>query len=589
VQWWLRNLQLKIPRIGLVTPLLLRFWQNNLPSSVRELYLRQLLDMLIRAIQAIFRPFHHLVLFYGILLCSSLAGSFLPFYSFMDTLEVGNPDFLYLFLWFSLTGPWWIWWFDFEFDQTSMTIWIVSLILSFILLKLRYARLRAAASDMHRRPIIAFFHPHCEQGGGGERVLWSMLYHMTASPKLSAYQFVIITSRCDKSRVTVIKNVKKSFNLDLTGAMSRIRFVYLDRCNWLEAQSYPRLTLLLQGLGSLVTGVEALNAVQPHIFIDTNGYPFMYPLFKYLCGATVMTYTHYPVISANMLNRVSSFKGLYYYWFSSFYSMVGDCVSVILANSSWTSEQLQFVWRNCSGRLHIAFPPCPVQHLLNLPMSPRLPFFISVAQFRPEKDHALQLQAFRLVLDHIADQQREYVRNFQNEIKSNDSTVSSPQVQQVQVAPQTSSSPSSTTSLTSNSSSSTNTTTSATTISSNSSSTSLTSNSSSSTTTVSTSPSASPSSTISKPQDSPLMIVPKLVLIGSFRPRDGPHLLMLKNLAVDLGSFFFLCSVRFSFHSLPLFPISFQALRNTSILNWMFQSTVCGTTSWVKLWVVYTL
>ena len=34
------------------------------------------------------------------------------------------------------------------------------------------ARRRAAAADKEGKATVAFFHPYCDDGGGGERVLW---------------------------------------------------------------------------------------------------------------------------------------------------------------------------------------------------------------------------------------------------------------------------------------------------------------------------------------------------------------------------------------------------------------------------------
>jgi len=48
-------------------------------------------------------------------------------------------------------------------------------------------------------------------------------------------------------------------------------------------------------------------------------------------------------------------------------------------------------------RTFIAYPPCDVTEFATIPMNPtqgRLPHVLSIGQFRPEKDHELQLRAF---------------------------------------------------------------------------------------------------------------------------------------------------------------------------------------------------
>lgn len=68
---------------------------------------------------------------------------------------------------------------------------------------------------------------------------------------------------------------------------------------------------------------------------------------------------------------------------------------VSIVNSSWTAghiRQLWWHWRPPS----IVFPPCNTTALQQLQLDRKLKrlYLISVAQFRPEKNHRLQLEAF---------------------------------------------------------------------------------------------------------------------------------------------------------------------------------------------------
>lgn len=85
---------------------------------------------------------------------------------------------------------------------------------------------------------------------------------------------------------------------------SSIDFIFLEKRGWVEASRYPHFTLLGQSLGSMVLGVEALLKFQPDVYIDTMGYAFTMPIFRYIGGCKVGTYTHYPTISTDMLRRV---------------------------------------------------------------------------------------------------------------------------------------------------------------------------------------------------------------------------------------------------------------------------------------------
>lgn len=50
-------------------------------------------------------------------------------------------------------------------------------------------------------------------------------------------------------------------------------------------------------------------------------------------------------------------------------------------------------------RIETVFPPCNVLYLSELPLGKRLGVILSVGQFRPEKDHILQLRMFKLLLE----------------------------------------------------------------------------------------------------------------------------------------------------------------------------------------------
>jgi alpha-1,2-mannosyltransferase len=44
----------------------------------------------------------------------------------------------------------------------------------------------------------------------------------------------------------------------------------------------------------------------PDIYIDSMGYAFTLPLFKYLGNSKTISYVHYPTISTDMLERVAN-------------------------------------------------------------------------------------------------------------------------------------------------------------------------------------------------------------------------------------------------------------------------------------------
>lgn len=63
-----------------------------------------------------------------------------------------------------------------------------------------------------------------------------------------------------------------------------------------------------------------------------------------------------------------------------------------MVNSTFTLEHLNNLWNQ---HLHLVYPPCEVDHLKSIPRNEKKTNIriLSLAQFRPEKDHPLQLQS----------------------------------------------------------------------------------------------------------------------------------------------------------------------------------------------------
>jgi alpha-1,2-mannosyltransferase len=199
----------------------------------------------------------------------------------------------------------------------------------------------------------------------------------------------------------------------------RVGFVFLKRRGAVEAARYPYITMLGQSLGSIWLGLEALRAARPDVFLDTMGYAFVLPLFRWLGGCPVGCYVHYPTISTDMLAKVAARRSdfnntgrvsrspllsrakLYYYrLFAKAYGLAGSCARVVMVNSSWTQAHIAHLWRGTGPRTPtVVFPPCDTAGLCALPLTGRREsIIVSVAQFRPEKNHRLQLQALAQLL-----------------------------------------------------------------------------------------------------------------------------------------------------------------------------------------------
>lgn len=123
---------------------------------------------------------------------------------------------------------------------------------------------------------------------------------------------------------------------------------------------------------------------------------------------------------------ISSLKLFYYQLFAILYGYIGELAHSAVVNSSWTRDHIAQLWGwaqskdeaipdenlltngstntilysgSYSGnrRLSLVYPPCNTTHLHKIAL-PRTVFknktmyILSIGQFRPEKDHLLQLR-----------------------------------------------------------------------------------------------------------------------------------------------------------------------------------------------------
>jgi len=110
------------------------------------------------------------------------------------------------------------------------------------------------------------------------------------------------------------------------------------------------------------------------------------------------------------------------------YGTAGSCSQLVMVNSSWTFDHILALWR-ARDRTSIVYPPCAVENFLDAPLmeeeeeeekeeegggkekKKRHYSVVSVGQFRPEKDHWLQIRAFKKLVDRRASlRERESLR-----------------------------------------------------------------------------------------------------------------------------------------------------------------------------------
>lgn len=108
---------------------------------------------------------------------------------------------------------------------------------------------------------------------------------------------------------------------------------------------------------------------------------------------------------------LSRLKLAYYRMFAWSYGVVGRRSDLVLVNSSWTQGHILSLWK-VPERTFVVNPPCDVAEFLTIPLDARrlddsrTRKVVSVSQFRPEKNHRLQLEAFEKFLASVPSERR---------------------------------------------------------------------------------------------------------------------------------------------------------------------------------------
>jgi alpha-1,2-mannosyltransferase len=304
---------------------------------------------------------------------------------------------------------------------------------------------RRSGQSSSSRFTVGFFHPFCNSGGGGERVLWQ--YIRILQQQAPDVRVVIYTGDVESSEAILARTLER-FGIAVEGGEAKVTFVRLKLRKLMTAEAWPRFTMVGQSIGAAVLACEALWRCPCSLFIDTTGAAFTYPLAKGLFGTSVHCYTHYPTISSDMLRVVyerrpahnnagsvqrswllARAKWLYYKLFALAYAWAGRSAELVFVNSSWTRGHIDSLWggsSSLSSRIHTVYPPCDTKSLQQLPLGLIRPWtraglttpadelssangsepvredlVVSLAQFRPEKDHALQLRSFARFRDRM--------------------------------------------------------------------------------------------------------------------------------------------------------------------------------------------
>lgn len=271
--------------------------------------------------------------------------------------------------------------------------------------------------------IVGFFHPFCNAGGGGERVLWAAI--RATQNRWPNARCVVYTGDHDANKETILSRVENRFNIRLHAPT--VAFLYLSTRHWVLASTWPHFTLAGQSVGSIIMAWDAFSLLVPDVFVDTMGYAFALGLSKFLFrDVPTGAYVHYPTISTDMLDSLDpksaagdqglnagkgagprgAVKKLYWKLFAQFYSWTGASIDVVMTNSSWTQAHIQRLWgplrhgKEKGSPVAVVYPPvavCELEREVQVSAaseSKREKVILYIAQFRPEKNHQLIIQSF---------------------------------------------------------------------------------------------------------------------------------------------------------------------------------------------------
>ena len=99
------------------------------------------------------------------------------------------------------------------------------------------------------------------------------------------------------------------------------------------------------------------------------------------------------------------------------YCAAGRYSDLTMVNSSWTEDHINKLWT--SNRIHKVYPPCDNRDFLRIQRNfdteknfshQRINKIVSLGQFRPEKDHAMQIRSMFELRKILSDEEWERVR-----------------------------------------------------------------------------------------------------------------------------------------------------------------------------------
>jgi alpha-1,2-mannosyltransferase len=248
--------------------------------------------------------------------------------------------------------------------------------------------------------VFGFFHPYCSGGGGGERVLWKIIQNLQRHGK-ECVIYAVDPPTTNEAQLR--KDAARRFDVKID---QQVTLVSLETYKHFLLPS-PFLSLILESWGTMKLAYQALKIHSPDVFCDTTGCAFTFAVARWMHPACwIVAYVHYPTISTDMMqwewqqtnrSRPRTILKIVYYWgFALLYGLVGSLADLVMVNSTWTYNHIARLWRFSNHQIEIVYPPCRV--IEEKIATKREPTIVSIGQFRPEKNHKLQIEAVATLL-----------------------------------------------------------------------------------------------------------------------------------------------------------------------------------------------
>lgn len=261
-----------------------------------------------------------------------------------------------------------------------------------------------------------------DNGAGGEKVLWTAIkaiQNNTESLGKKGHEKIVVLvysgSQMQADEILEHK-VYKRFGIDID--KTKVHFVQISKemHEALDPKNYPTMTMVWQALAYIKVVFTAVQEGPCDVFVDTMGVGFSFPFLKIFCGMKVYSYTHYPFISRDMIETVRRNKDqynnqatgvkkhvklFYYQIIYYFYKLCGMFCDKVACNSNWTRGHMDELWSKAKDDIATIYPPCDTTCFKQIDIddaSKRENMMVSFAQFRPEKQHQLQLEIWNRVL-----------------------------------------------------------------------------------------------------------------------------------------------------------------------------------------------